>query len=102
MADTDPSTDSTSRVPRIVKTEEVLGGAPRIEGHRIGVFLVFQRYVEGDETAEAIADSYSISVAKVHAALAYAFANPQEMEELAERHERAVTEAKARSSFTPE
>lgn len=102
MADTDHSTDMADDMPRIVMTEEVLGGAPRIEGHRIGVFTVYQRYVDGDESAETIADSYDLSVAKVHAALAYAFANPDAMAELADRHEHAVSEATSRSSLSPE
>jgi hypothetical protein len=43
--------------------------------------------VEGDETPEAIATSYDISVAEVHAALAYAFSNPEEMREIEARNQ---------------
>lgn len=93
MAGTNSRSDSDGTMPRIVRTEGVLGGDPRIEDHRIGVFHVYQRYVEGDETPEAIAGSYAISVAEVHAALAYAFANQTEMREIEsrnrERYERA-------------
>lgn len=66
-------------VPRIVKTEGVLDGDPRIEGTRIAVGHVYERYVEGDETPESIAGGLDISVAEVHAALAYAFHNVDEM-----------------------
>ncbi|MBB6645748.1 DUF433 domain-containing protein [Halobellus sp. MBLA0160] len=74
-------------MPQIVRTDDVLGGDPRIKDHRIGVYHVYQRYVEGDETPEAIATSYGISVAEVHAALAYAFSNPEEMREIEARNQ---------------
>lgn len=80
-------------VPEVVHTDGVLGGDPRIEGTRIGVFHVFQRYVEGDESPVAIADGYDISLAAVHAALAYGFANPDEMEAIEERRQQAVEDA---------
>ena len=64
-------------MPEIVKTEDVLGGDPRIEGRRIGVYHVYQRYVEEDDTSEEIVTSYEISVAEIHAALAYAFSHPR-------------------------
>lgn len=79
MAGTGFESGSGKTMPRIVTTEDVLGGDPRIEGHRIGVYHVYRRYVEGDETPEAIAAGYDISAAEVHTALAYAFSNPDEM-----------------------
>lgn len=74
-------------MPRIVKTEGVLGGDPRIEGHRIGVHHVYQRYVEGDDTPEEIATGYGITLAEVHTALAYAFCNSDEMREIRSKRE---------------
>jgi uncharacterized protein (DUF433 family) len=82
-------------MPQIVKTDDVLGGDPRIEDHRIGVYHVYQRYVEGDETPEQIATSYEISVAEVHAALAYAFHNPDEMREIEARNQARYEEREA-------
>jgi uncharacterized protein (DUF433 family) len=79
-------------MPEIVSTDDVLGGDPRIEGHRIGVYHVYQRYVEGDESPEAIATSYDISVAEVHAALAYAFNNTDEMRAVEARNEARAQE----------
>ena len=78
---------SDDSMPQIVKTEDVLGGDPRIEDHRIGVYQVYQRYVESDETPEVIATSYDISVAEVHAALAYAFSNSDEMRAIEARNQ---------------
>lgn len=89
MADTGFESEEGGTVPRMVKTEGVLGGDPRIEGHRIGVYHVYERYVEGGEAPGAIAESYGISVAAVHAALAYAFAHPEEMSAIDARNQEA-------------
>lgn len=87
MAGTEFQSDPDGTVPQVVKTEDVLGGDPRLEDHRIGVFQVYQQYVEGGESPEAIATSYDITVAEVHAALAYAFSNPDEMREIEARNQ---------------
>jgi uncharacterized protein (DUF433 family) len=61
----------------IVTDADVLGGDPRLDGTRIGVAHVYRRYENG-ETPEEIAAGYDgVSVADVHAALAYAFDNPE-------------------------
>lgn len=78
--------DAAGSMPRIVSTEDVLGGDPRIEDRRIGVYHVYQRYVDGGETPEEIASGYDIPVAAVHAALAYAFSNVEEMRAIEERN----------------
>lgn len=87
MAETGSRSNTDGTMPQIVKTDNVIGGDPRIENHRIGVYHVYQRYVEGEETPEEIAASYDISVAEVHAALAYAFNNPDEMREVEARNQ---------------
>lgn len=100
MAGTDSTAGGEGSMPQIVTTDGVLGGDPRIEGHRIGVYHVYQRYVEGDESPEAIASSYDISVADVHAALAYAFNNPEKMRAIEERNQARYEDAPAR--ITPD
>ena len=95
MAETGSTSDADGTVPQIVKTPDVLGGDPRIEGHRIGVYHVYQRYVEGDDTPEEIATAYEISVAEVHTALAYAFSNSEEMREIEARNQSLYEEATA-------
>lgn len=45
----------------------------------MGAFDVYQRYVNGEEEPESVADGYGLTVAEVHAALAYAFHNADEM-----------------------
>jgi uncharacterized protein (DUF433 family) len=101
MAGTDYRPGSDGEMPQIVKTQDVLGGDPRIEGHRIGVYHVYQRYVEGDDTPEEIATSYDISVAAVHAALAYAFSNPDEMRDIEARN-RAIYDETAENRVVPD
>jgi uncharacterized protein (DUF433 family) len=93
MAGTGSAAGSEETTPQIVKTEDVLGGEPRIENHRIGVYHVYQRYVEGDDTPEEIATSYGLSVAEVHAALAYAFSHPEEMRAIEARNRARYREA---------
>lgn len=101
MAGTDHRSGLDGEVPQIVETEGVLGGDPRIEGHRIGVYHVYQRYVEGDDTPEEIATSYDITVAAVHAALAYAFSHPDEMRDIEARN-RAIYEEVAENRVVPD
>jgi uncharacterized protein (DUF433 family) len=99
MAGTGSGTATTEGVPQIVETEDVLGGDPRIEGTRVGVAHVYRRYVDADDSPEAIAASYDLSVAAVHAALAYAFGNPRQMREIEARNRAAYEEAER---LTPE
>jgi uncharacterized protein (DUF433 family) len=99
MAGTDPGTTTAGGVPQIVETEGVLGGDPRIEGTRVGVAHVYRRYVDADDSPETIAASYDLSVAAVHAALAYAFGNPGQMREIEARDRAAYEQA---DRLTPE
>lgn len=93
MAGTDSETNAGGSVPQIVRTEDVLGGEPRLEGRRIGVYHVYERYVDGDERPEAIATALDVELAEVLAALAYAFSNPDEMRRLEARHHEAYERA---------
>ena len=100
MAGTGSETGDTGTMPRIVHTDGVLGGDPRIEGHRVGVYQVYQHYVEAGDAPEEIAASYDLSVAEVHAALAYAFDNPEEMRAIETREE--VAESSRSTRLTPD
>jgi uncharacterized protein (DUF433 family) len=66
----------------IVSTDDVLGGAPRIEGRRIGVHHVAKRVIDGGEAPEQVAAEYEIDIADVHRALAYYYDHPEEMQRL--------------------
>lgn len=70
----------------IVHTEGVLGGEPRLEGHRISVLQVADMVLDAGYSPEHVADQLGISLAEVHTALAYYYEHPEEMETLRERH----------------
>jgi uncharacterized protein (DUF433 family) len=55
----------------IVSTEEVLGGAPRIEGRMIGVHHVGRRVIDAGKSPEQVAAEFDLDIADVHRALAY-------------------------------
>lgn len=63
----------------IVSTTDTLGGAPRIEGRRIGVHHIAARVVDGGEAPMAVAAEYELDIADVHRALTYYYDNPEEM-----------------------
>lgn len=85
----------------IVKTEEVLGGKARLDGRRVSVFQIGELYAAAGDAPEAIADQLSLSLAEVHAALAYYYEHPDEMAATRERQE-DVVEALAAASEAPE
>ena len=86
----------------IVTDTDVLGGDPRLDGTRIGVAHVHRRYENG-ETPEAIAAGYDgVSVADVHAALAYVFDNPEELREVERRAHEAVERIREERPVDPE
>ncbi len=63
----------------IVSTNGVLGGAPRIDGRRIGVHHVAKRVVDAGVSPEQVAADYDLDIADVHRALTYYYDNPDEM-----------------------
>jgi uncharacterized protein (DUF433 family) len=84
-AQPDDSPDPTN--PRIVRTEGVIGGKPRIEGTRIGVRFVREQVEGRGLTPRDVAERYELDVADVHRALAYYHEHPDEMRELERRRE---------------
>jgi uncharacterized protein (DUF433 family) len=66
----------------IVSTDDVLGGAPRIEGRRIGVHHVAQRVIDAGEQPEQVATEYEIDMADVYRALAYYYDHSDEMQRI--------------------
>lgn len=77
MSETPPSVELGSL---IVKTPGVLGGRPRIRGHRVAVHRLAGWWQLG-LSLEEIADKHpSLSPAEIHAALAYFHLNRAELE----------------------
>ena len=85
----------------IVRTDGVLGGEPRLDGHRISVLQVVDMVLEADHEPEYVADQLGISLADVHSALAYYYEHPDEMDAIRERHDHLETKLSERA-VTPD
>lgn len=82
----------------IVKTADVFHGKPRIEGTRIGVFMVGESIRDGEQSVEDILESYpDLSVEQVEAALAYYDAHPDEMAVFREEESAIIEQARNQS-----
>lgn len=80
---------------RIVKSEDVLGGEPRIEGRRIGVLTIYERVEGRGLDPQTVADRHALDVADVYRALTYYYDHPREMEEVRREREEAMEEFEA-------
>lgn len=74
----------------IVRTEDVLGGEPRIEDTRVSVLDIHELVIEGDYPPAEVADQLDRSLEEVYAALAYYYEHVEEMRTL--RRKRTETE----------
>ncbi len=61
-------------------TPGVLGGKPRIAGHRIAVAHIAEMYLKMGQSIEEIAGQYDLSPASVHAAMAYYYEHREEID----------------------
>lgn len=84
----------------IVRTEDVLGGDPRITGTRVGVLHVYELVVTGDHDPIDVADQLDISLGEVYSALAYYHEHPAEMRAL-RRSRDAAEKTLAEESLSP-
>lgn len=86
----------------IVSDEDVLGGAPRLDGTRIGVLHVYRQYQNG-LSPEAIASNYDdVSVADVHNALAFVFDNPDLIRSLEEVEQQTIEQIREQRPVDPD
>jgi uncharacterized protein (DUF433 family) len=91
----------TTQAYRIVSGEESeIHSEPHIEGSRITVRDVYIRVEQRETEPKRVAEQYNLDIADVYEALAYYHRNPEEMQQIEGRHERARDEAKRRSSLT--
>lgn len=81
----------------IVKTPEVLGGKPRIEGVRVGVLQVGDLVREQGMDVEAVMDELRLSREQVGAALRYYDDHPSEMETLRTQREATIQQLRDQS-----
>jgi uncharacterized protein (DUF433 family) len=87
---------------RIVSADDSdIHGEPHIEGSRITVRDVYARVEQRGLAPERVAERYDLDIANIYEALAYYHSNPEEMQRVEERHEKAAAEARERSSLTP-
>lgn len=86
-------TEVVEEEPRIVKDEEIMGGAARIEGTRIRVSDVFSHY-KGGKSPEEISEAFDISLSAVHSAISYYYAHPEEIKKEQTEKEQIIREAK--------
>lgn len=77
---------------RVERSDNVLGGEPRLAGTRIGVFDIHALVTGGAYPPDDVADELDLSLAQVYAALAYYYDHPSEMREL--RQDRANVESR--------
>ena len=73
-------------------TPGIAGGKPRVAGHRITVEHIAVWHERMGMSADQIADEYGLTLAEVYAALAYYFANREEIDKSLEEG-RAFVEA---------
>lgn len=85
--------------PRIV-ADDHFGGEPRIRGRRITVIDVYEQVTEGngDLTPHEFAETFSLPVADVYAALAYYHANTEEIDEFRAERESASESLRERAA----
>ena len=82
--------------PHIVKTPETCSGLPRIEGTRITVNLVAREVVRLRWTPEEVLMAHPhLTLAQIHAALAYYFDHVQEVEASLEEGDQLEKELRA-------
>jgi len=69
-----------SDAPAAIVVDDQLGGAPRLDGHRIGVLHIWTHYQQGDPIEQIAEEVYPhLRIEQVQAAVGYARANPEEM-----------------------
>jgi uncharacterized protein (DUF433 family) len=72
--------------PHVVKSADVLGGEPTVDGTRLAVRHILIRYRDLGETPDAIADHFGLTLAQVLDALSYCYDHPEEIAFHQERH----------------
>ena len=78
-------------------TPGVCGGKPRIAGHRIKVAAIADMYLHMGLSIEEIAKTYDLSLASVHAAMAYYYEYQEEIDRQTAEAEAFVEELKRNS-----
>jgi uncharacterized protein (DUF433 family) len=97
-ADRTETTSPSTEPVRIVSTPGTCGGKPRFDGHRILVEHIAVCYERmGMTFDEILTELPTITLAQVHAALAYYYEHQQQIDADIEQGKRFVEELKAKS-----
>lgn len=86
----------------IVRTEDVLGGEPRLDGRRISVLQIAERVIDAGQSPEHIADQLDLALGEIYHALAYYYDHIDEMNAIRERHHDLETELEDVALSPPE
>ncbi|MBZ0278592.1 MAG: DUF433 domain-containing protein [Anaerolineae bacterium] len=78
----------------ITQTPGISGGEPCVTGHRIKVRHVYVWYEHLGMSPDEIASGWGLSLAEVHAALAFAYEHLEEIREAIRQEEAYVAESK--------
>src|SRR5580700_4064117 len=98
MEPTTISPSETLETTHIVRTPGTCGGKPRIDGHRIKVeHIAICHERMGMSPDEIVTSHPTITLAQVHAALAYYYEHKDEIDADIEEAKRFVEELKAKS-----
>jgi uncharacterized protein (DUF433 family) len=88
----------------IVSDKGVMGGQPRVEGHRISVLQVVEWIQQEGMDPETVATEFDLAMADIYRALTYYYDHIEEMSDWREHRETRIRESKesqpAADSFT--
>ncbi|MGB5961150.1 MAG: DUF433 domain-containing protein [Coleofasciculaceae cyanobacterium] len=82
-------------------TPGICGGKPRLAGTRMPVIAIAKMYLEMGESVEEIANEYSLSLASIHAAMAYYYDHQEDLERQAKESEALVEDLKRNTPPSP-
>jgi uncharacterized protein (DUF433 family) len=86
----------------IVTTADVMGGEPRLEGRRLSVRQIAELVIDGGKAPADVADQLDVPLYEIHLALAYHYANPEEMAAVREAHDERMQQAREQGIDPPE
>jgi len=72
----------------IVKEADILGGAPHIVGRRVGVHDIVNTHLRLGAMLDEVVSMFRVTPAQVHAALAYYFDHPEEIDAILDENAR--------------
>jgi uncharacterized protein (DUF433 family) len=88
-------------IEHITISPDVCFGKPRIAGTRMYVAAIAKMYLEMGESLEEIAADYNLSLASVHAAMAYYYDHREEIDRRTAQSEAFVEELRRNSPPSP-